>query len=140
MAESTYGFHFRYRMSGAPPTIVEITAADTATYYKGDFVSLESSEVDPSTTDDTTFLGVVVETKACTASTTGIKVIIDRDAVYGVYDPNARAFGAPLDIAGTHGTFTVAAVTNTDFIVVAPSTATEETLVMVASGEHAFDA
>lgn len=140
MADSTYGFHFRYRMSGGAPTIVDITAADTATYYKGDFVNLESSEVDPAATNDTTLLGAVMETKACTDSTTAIRVCIDRDAVYGVYDANARAFGAPLDVAGSHGTFTVASVTNTDFIVVAPSTATEETLVMVASGEHAFDA
>lgn len=140
MADSTYGFKFRYRMCGAPPTIISILAADTATYYKGDFVNLESSEVDPAATNDTTLLGAVVETKACTDSTTYVKVIVDRDAVYGVYDANARAFGAPLDIAGSHGTFTVAAVANTDFIVVAPSTAAEETLVMVASGEHAFDA
>jgi hypothetical protein len=140
MADSTYGFKFRYRMCGKPPTIVSIVAADTATYYKGDFVSLESSEVDPAATNDTTLLGAVAETKACTDSTTSIKVIVDRDAVYGVYDATARAFGAPLDVSGTHGAFTVASVTNTDFIVVAPSTATEETLVMVASGEHAFDA
>ena len=140
MADSTYGFHFRYRMSGGAPTIVDLLAADTATYYKGDFVTLDSGEVDPAATDDTTLLGAVMETKSCTASTTRVRVCIDRDAVYGVYDANARAFGAPLDISGTAGTYTLTSNTNSDFIVVATSTAAEETLVMVASGEHAFDA
>jgi hypothetical protein len=140
MADSTYGLHFRYRMCGEPPTIVDVVAATTATYYKGDFVTLTSSEAVAAATDDATLLGAVAETQSCTASTTLVKVIIDRDAVYGGYDASARSFGDPLDISGTHGSFALAAASSTDFIVVETSTATEETLVMVASGEHAFDA
>jgi len=67
---------------------------------------------------------------------TTYKVITDWDAVYEVYDANARVIGATLDIAGTTGAMTVAASSNVDLLVVADSTASEPTLVMIAHGEH----
>ena len=138
MADTSLGFRFRYRLCGAPPTIQTLTIKDDETLTKGDLVNLESGEIDLAATNDTGILGAVLETKAGTDSTTTYKVIVDSDAVYGVYDANARAIGATLDIAGTTGAMTVAASSNVDLIVVANSTASEETLVMIAHGEHPF--
>jgi hypothetical protein len=136
MPDTSLGFRFRYRLSGQPPTIQTLTIKDTETLTKGDLVNLESGEIDLAATNDTALVGAVQETKAGTDSTTTYKVITDFDAVYGVYDPNARAIGATLDIAGTTGAMTVATSSNVDLIVVANSTASEETLVMIAHGEH----
>lgn len=136
MTDTSKGFRFRYRLCGAKPTILELYCKDTETLSKGDMLNLESGELDLGATNDTTFIGVCQETKAGTDSTTLFKVIADADAVYGVYDANARLAGATLDIAGTTGAMTVASSSNVDLIVVAPSTADEETLVMIAHGEH----
>lgn len=136
MADTSAGFKFRYRLCGAPPTILNIYCKDTETLSAGDLLNLETGELDLGATNDTTFIGVCLETKAGTDSTTQFKVIADSDAVYGVYDANARLTGATLDISGATGAMTVAASSNVDLIVVAPSSATEETLVMIAHGEH----
>lgn len=136
MADTSLGFRFRYRLSGQPPTIQTLTIKDTETLTKGDLVNLETGEIDLAATNDHNLVGAVQETKAGTDSTTTYKVITDWDAVYGVYDPNVRAIGATLDIAGATGAMTVAASSNVDLIVVANSTAAEETLVMIAHGEH----
>jgi hypothetical protein len=136
MADTSLGFRFKYRLSGAPPTIQTLTCKDTETLTKGDLVNLEAGEIDLAATNDTDIVGVVLETKAGTDSTTTYKVITDWDAVYEVYDANARAIGATLDIAGTTGAMTVAASSNVDVKVVANSTASEPTLVMIAHGEH----
>lgn len=130
------GFKFRYRLCGAPPTIQDLTFKDTETLTKGDIVNLESGEVDLAVTTDTNLVGVVLETVAGTDSTTRVKCITDADAVYGVDDANARVKGAPLDIAGATGAQTVAAATNKEFVVQAPSSATEETLVRFNVGKH----
>lgn len=136
MADTSAGFRFRYRLSGAPPTILTLYCKDDETLSKGDLLNLESGELDLGATNDTTLIGACMETKAGTDSTTQFKVISDPDAVYGVYDANARLAGATLDIAGTTGAMTVAASNNVDLIVVAPSSASEETLVMIAHGEQ----
>jgi hypothetical protein len=136
MADTSLGFRFRYRLSNAPPTIQTLTIKDTETLTKGDLVNLETGEIDLGATNDTNFVGIVLETKAGTDSVTTYKCITDFDAVYGVYDPNARLVGATLDIAGATGAMTVAASSSVDLLVVANSTAAEETLVMIAHGEH----
>lgn len=136
MADTSLGFRFKYRLSGARPTIQTLTIKDTETLTKGDLVNLETGEIDLAATNDTDFVGVVLETKAGTDSVTPYKVITDWDAVYEVYDANARVIGATLDIAGTTGAMTVAASSNVDLVVVADSTASEPTLVMIAHGEH----
>lgn len=136
MADTSLGFRFRYRLSGGKPTILTLYCKDTETLTKGDLANLETGELDLGATNDTTFIGAVRETKAGTDSTTLYEVYADADAVYGVYDANARLAGATLDIAGTTGAMTVAASSNVDLIVVAPSSAAEETLVMIAHGEH----
>lgn len=136
MADTSAGFRFRYRMSGAPQTVLDLLHKDTETLTKGDMVNLETGELDLAATGDTALLGIVIETGAGTDSTTRKNVIVDADAVYGVYDANARLVGATLDVAGTTGAMTVAASTNKEFVVVAESSATEETLVRFNIGKH----
>ena len=133
------GFTFAYRESGGSPSIVDLLFKDTETLTKGDMANLETGEVDLLAAADANALGVVLETKAGTDSTTRIKVIIDDDAVYSVVDNNARLLGAPLDITGATGAQTVAASSNKEFICARESSATEPTLVKFNTGKHAFN-
>lgn len=139
MPMQQYGFHFAYRLSGGAPTIQDLLFQGTETLTRGDLVTLDTGEVDLAVTNDSALLGAVIETLSGTDSTTRIRVITDPDAVYAVYDANARLAGATLDIAGTTGAMTVAASSNVDLMVVAESSASEPTLVMIAHGEHAFN-
>lgn len=136
MADSTYGFKFRFRSGGGKPTTQRLLFQGTEILTKGDMVSLDTGEVDLAVTTDTALLGIVEETISGTDSTTYIDVIVDGDAVYGVYDATARVKGATLDIAGTTGAQTIATSSNKEFVVYAPSTATEETLVRFNIGKH----
>ena len=136
MADTSLGFRFKYRLSGGRPTIQTLTIKDTETLTKGDLVNLETGEIDLGATNDTAFVGVVLETKAGPDSVTTYQVLTDWDAVYEVYDANARVIGATLDIAGTTGAMTVATSSSVDLLVVADSSASEPTLVMIAHGEH----
>lgn len=139
MADQSLGFRYRGRLSGGPENIQDLLFKDTETLSKGDLLNLETGEVDLGATNDSAFLGAAKETISGTDSTTRIRVNIDPDALYEVYDQNARLLGATLDIAGTTGAMTVAATSNADLIVMAESTATEPTLVMINHGEHAFN-
>ena len=136
MTDTSLGFRPRYRLSGGPFTIQDLTIKDTETLTKGDLVNLETGEIDLGATNDTAFVGAVLETAAGTDSTTKYRCITDADAVYGTYDANARVIGAPLDISGATGAMVAGTNTNSDLTVVADSTATEETLVMITAGEH----
>ncbi len=133
------GFTYAFRESGGAPTIVDLLFKDTETLTKGDLANLETGTVDLAATADANLLGVVLETKAGTASTTRIKVIIDEDAVYSVVDNNARLLGATLDVSGATGAQTVAASSNKEFVVARESSATEPTLVKFNTGKHAFN-
>lgn len=131
------GFKFRYRLCGDPPTVQKLKSKDTETLTEGDMLNLESGEVDLGATADTNFLGVCLgPTGAAVDSTTDISFIRDADAVYGVTDANARLAGATLDLSGATGAQTVATSSNKEFVVVAPSSATEETLVKFNVGKH----
>lgn len=134
--DTTAGFRFMYRLSGGQPTIQKLTFKDTETLYKGDLVNLESGEIDLAATNDSALVGVVLKTTSGTDSTTQVEVITDADAVYAVYDANARAIGATLDITGSAGAMSVTTSSNADVQVVADSTADEWTLVMINHGEH----
>lgn len=129
-------FEYEKRLSGGAPTIEWLTFKDTETLTKGDLVNLETGEIDLAATADTNLLGVVLETKAGTDSTTKARVITDDDAVYAVVDANARVKGATLDIAGATGAQTVAASSNKELVVVSDSTATERTRVRINVGKH----
>lgn len=139
--EDLYGFKFEYCLDdpSREPWIQNLYFKDTETLHKGDLVNLESGEVDLAATNDAALLGIALETKAGTDSTTQIECIVDPLAVYSVYDANARNMGATLDISGTTGQMTVGASSNIDLIVVAPSSATERTFVKIAHGEHLFN-
>ena len=130
------GFQFRYRLSGAPPTIERIVQKDTETITRGDMVNLETGQLDLGATADTNLLGVALETVAGTAATTFIDVITDADAVYGVVDNNARVKGATLDLTGSTGAQGVTTSSNKEFVVVAASTSSQETLVRFNVGKH----
>jgi hypothetical protein len=67
---------------------------------------------------------------------TKIKVITDWDAVYAVTDATLRTIGTVLDITGTTGAMQLTTDSDHDVIVVANSTATEPTLVMLQIGVH----
>jgi len=136
MADTSAGFRFRYRLNGGEPTIQTLTIKDTEVLTKGDMVNLETGEIDLGATADTALVGVVLETKSGTDSTTTYKVVVDSDAVYGVYDANARVKGATLDLSGATGAQTVATSSNKEFVVVEASTASEETLVRFNIGKH----
>ncbi len=139
MANTALGFRYRGRRSGGDPSIQDLVFKDSETLSKGDLVNLESSQIDLAATGDTNLLGVVLETQAGTTGVTKARVIVDADAIYAVYDPNARGIGATLDIAGATGAQTVAASSNKEFEVYADSTAAEETLVCINTGKHAFN-
>lgn len=128
-----YGFHFVGYINGRKdPVIRTYTFKDTETLTKGDPLNLESGEVDLfATGGDAAFIGVANETKSGTDSTTTIDVIWDMDgqAIWAVYDANARTEGTELDISGTTGAMTLAADGDSDVIVVSASTATEPTYV-----------
>jgi methionine aminopeptidase len=136
MADTSLGFRYRGRVSGGIPTIQDMLFKDTETLTKGDMVNLETGEIDLGATADTNFLGMVMETQAGTDSTTRARVIVDADAIYGVYDANARLKGATLDIAGATGAQTIATSSNKEFVVYAESAASEETLVVFNVGKH----
>lgn len=138
MSDTLLGFRYENRLGGGVPTVQKLKFKDTETLTKGDLVNAESGEADLAATGDTNLLGVALETKAGTDSTTEIEVIVDLDAIYSVYDANARVIGATLDIAGATGAQTVAASSNAEFIVVANSSATERTLVRINPAKHAF--
>ena len=134
MTDTSLGARFRGRLGGGMPTVQELTVADTS-FVKGDMVNLETGEVDLVATNDTDIAGMVNETKSgMTTSTTTIEVITDDDATYAFYDANARVIGATLDLAGISGAVTLATSNNIDVIVVADSTASEETVVRIAHG------
>lgn len=139
MADTSLGFRFRGRVSGAYPTIQDLIYKDTETLSAGDMANLESGEIDLAATGDTNLLGMIMETQAGTDSTTKAKVIVDPDAIYGVYDPVARVKGATLDIAGATAAQTIATSSNKEFVVFMDSAADEETLVVFNIGKHAYN-
>ena len=136
MADTSAGFRPRYRLSGQPFTVQNLVFDDTETLTKGDMLELNATGVDLAASGDTPLVGVALETKSGTADVTYIEVITDEDAVYGVYDANARVVGATLDISGNTGAMTVTTSGDKDLTVVANSAADEETLVKISHGIH----
>ena len=126
------GFEWRYNVSGGRPLILTFLMADTETFTRGDMMNVASGEVDLAATADVGLAGIFIGpenpddavdgkpgTVAGTDSTTIVKVIVNPDAVYA--DPNdtvARLAGALLDISGATGAQTLAASSNTEFVVV----------------------
>jgi hypothetical protein len=137
--DTSAGFKYEGRLSGGPDLFMSIAFKDSETLTKGDLINLESGTADLAATNDTAFMGAARETKAGTSGTTLIEVYYAPDAIYSVYDPNARALGATLDISGATGAMTVTTDSNHDVIVVGGLLASERTLVMIIAGEHFLD-
>jgi len=135
MADTSKGFRYRGRKFGGAPTIQSIVFKDTETISRGDWVNLESGQLDLGATADTLLLGVAQNTKAGTSAVTLMDVIVDVDAIYGVYDPVARVKGDTLDLSGATGAQTVATSSNKEFVVWATKTAAQETLVVLNTGK-----
>ena len=139
--DTSLGFIYMGRRGGSfiPETRLKLKFKDSEALHKGDLVNNESGLVDLAATGDTAIVGIVLENKTGVANTTEIEVMSDPDAIYSVYDPNARVFGATLDIAGATGAMTVAATSNADLIVVGGFLASERTLVMINIAKHALN-
>ena len=138
MTDTAKGFRFRGRKGeNQRATIQNLVLNASITLTAGDLVTETGGKIVLGVTGATNFLGVVYETKAGTGSTTKYRVCVDADAIYGVYDNNARVKGATLDIAGTTGAQTVATSSNKEFVVYATkANASDETLVCFNVGKH----
>ena len=145
------GFDWRYNVSGGRPLILTLAMKDTETLTRGDMLNIESGEVDLAATGDAALAGIFVGpenpedavdgkpgTLAGTDSTTIVKVIVNPDAVYAdANDTSARLAGATLDISGATGAQTVAASSNTEFVVVERKRqSSDETRLMICSSAH----
>lgn len=131
------GFEFAYSLDGSEPIIQTFVVKASAVLSAGEFVNLESGEVDAGATNDTGFVGIAVADCDNTADGESVRCIINRSAVYKVTDANIRTVGDTLDLAsGGQG---VTTNSNADFLVVKSSTATEPTYVMVTPGNHWLD-
>lgn len=138
MADTSLGFRFRGRKGPIQtPTIQNLVLNASITLTAGDLVTETGGKIVLGVTSATNYLGMVMETKAGTGSTTKYRVIVDADAIYGVYDNNARVKGATLDIAGATGAQTVATSSNKEFVVFATKlNNSDETLVCFNFGKH----
>jgi len=145
------GFDWRYNISGGRPLILTFAMKDTETFTRGDMMNVESGEVDLAVTTDAVIAGIFVGpenpedavdgkpgTLSGTDSTTIVKVIVNPDAVYAdANDTVARLAGALLDISGATGAQTVAASSNTEFVVVERKRqSSDETRLQICSSAH----
>jgi len=145
------GYEWRYNISGGRPLILTFLMKDSETFTRGDIMNIESGEVDLAATGDAALAGIFVGpenpddavdgkpgTVAGTDSTTIVKVIVNPDAVYAdANDTSARLAGATLDISGTTGAQTMAASSNTEFVVVERKRqASDETRAMICTSAH----
>lgn len=145
------GFTWRYNLSGGDAVIMRFLMKDTETLTVGDMLNIESGEVDLAATGDVALCGIMMGpfdpddsvdgkpgTVSGTDSTTEVLAIVNPDAVYAdTSDTSARLAGATLDIAGATGAQTVAASSNTEFVVVARKLqAADETLLQICSTSH----
>tara|TARA_Y100000310_G_scaffold40784_1_gene38252 strand:+ start:491 stop:958 length:468 start_codon:yes stop_codon:yes gene_type:complete len=145
------GYEWRYNISGGRPLILTFLMKDTETFTRGDVMNIESGEVDLAATGDVALAGIFVGpenpddavdgkpgTVSGTDSTTLVKVIVNPDAVYAdANDTSARLAGATLDISGATGAQTMAASSNTEFVVVERKRqASDETRAMICSSAH----
>jgi uncharacterized protein YbcI len=97
---------------------------------------LDGAEVGLNRSGNGDLVGIACETKAGTAATTRIEVIVDDDAVYGIGDSNTRAKGMHLDFSGDSGGQGVAEGPHDQLEVITDSTADEETLVRISGRKH----
>ena len=76
---NSFGFHFRYRLSGLPPSIQRFAPGVKLGLVPGDMVSLDGEIPALAATSDVSFLGCVIEPSP--EDGPNIAVIADEDAV-----------------------------------------------------------
>ena len=138
MANAFTGFKFGGTLYGgqdATPRITEYPAAAAANLTKGDAVVLgDANRVALGATGNSTFVGVVADGGTYAVGDM-VSVIDNHDAIWLVYDQNARVMGANSDIAGATGAQTLAAASNNDFVHARSTGADELSAVMFVRGE-----
>jgi hypothetical protein len=130
-------FEWAFNIGGGVPLKKPFVVKDTVVLSEGEFVNLESGEVDSGATNDTGFVGIAISAVDNTSDGESVWCIVNRDAVYAVDDANVRTVGDTLDLAS--GALGVTTSSNADFIVIQDSTASEKTLVYVTVGNHWLD-
>lgn len=146
-------FTLVYTLSGGRPLVLDFTVKDTETFHDGDFLNLETGEVDLAVTTDAALVGVLVSAKdpnsyvrtagatfgqiTGVTATTVVEAVANEDAVYtdGVTG-TARAAGAALDIAGATGAQVLAAAAGNEFRCIKGVTSGENPLVIIYPGIH----
>lgn len=135
------GFRASHRLSGGGglPPVVPIKLRDAETITAGDILNLESGLADLGATGDTNLIGAAAETilaRDVVAGVTEIRAYEVPDLVYSVDDANARKKGDTLDLRGATGAQGVTTSSNREFVVIADSSATQPTLVVVNRDVH----
>ena len=72
---ASFGFHFRYRLSGLPPSVRRYPCADGGGLTPGDMASLDAGVARLAATGDVSMLGSVLEPAARTGR--HVEVIAD---------------------------------------------------------------
>ena len=144
------GFRWIYNLSGERPLVHSFFFKSTETLTVGDFVNIETGEIDLAISGNTAFAGIFTgpldpaDAKdgepgkvEGVDSTTLAKVLVNPDAVYECFDENARQPGAPLDIVGSTGAMTVTTSGDNDVVVVERKfQTTDPTRVMITTTIH----
>lgn len=118
-------------MGGGPPTVRSFPIDSAAAVNRGDLLHLYDGAA-----GDGGLVGVVVETVSDPAAGTHVRAVTDADAVYAVTDPNARAAGAALDLAGETGEQGVTGADDGDLDVLVDCGEDQPTLVRIGAGRH----
>ena len=144
------GFIPVYTVSGGRTLVYEFTTKETATLTVGDLLNLDTNEADLAATNDAALFGPLQGASdpddnvsgqpgriAAVDSTTKVQAVVNRDVVLSDgADANARLVGDSLDLSGATGAQGVATSSNVDFFILKDSAASEDTLVLIARGEH----
>jgi RNA polymerase primary sigma factor len=133
----TLGFAFRYRLCGAPPTVLGMRCGASADLSRGDVVSLEDDVGRLAGPGDRAMVGVALDVEDGRDHAALVQVVTDADAVYAVTDSNDREAGRSLALTGPTGAQSVRDVDESgEFEVVVASAAADETLVRIRIGSH----
>jgi RNA polymerase sigma factor (sigma-70 family) len=138
-AMRTLGFAFRYRLCGAPPTVLGVRCGASADISRGDVVSVEDDVGRLAASGDRAVVGVALDVEDDREDAALVQVVTDADAVYAVVDSNDRDAGTSLGLTGPTGEQGVregGESGESEFEVVVASAAAADTLVRIRIGTH----
>jgi RNA polymerase sigma factor (sigma-70 family) len=131
------GFVFRYRLCGAPPTVLGLRCGASSELTSGDVVTVDDRVGRLGVSGDHTLVGVAVDVEEDRDDAALVQVVTDADAVYAVADANDREPGTALALFGPTGEQGVSGVDDDgDFEVVVGCPADDQTLVRIRMGSH----